>query len=464
MNKSARIAAMLLAGLLAETGLTTSAQQRESRLKKGPNISLNIQGKKDSVRTTYVNVGLLTNIQRLRGVGINIVSSVVQRDMTGFQVSGLASITGRSASGLQLGGIANVAGRNADGMMLSGLMNVAGGSADGFQMSGLGNVSGQASRGLTVGGLINVAGGQAGGVQIAGLANIAGERQNGVAIGGLMNASAAEMNGLQLSSILNISGGQARGAQLAAIGNVGVLVKGLQLSALSNIAAKEVSGLQLCGAVNIAVRTEGALQLSGLTNVCQGTARGVQLAPGNYAGEVNGVQVGLLNLCGGRVRGMQIGIVNHSKDTTAHKLGLVNVNPLTRIQLMVFAGNTSKLNAAVRFKNRHTYTMLGVGTHYLGLDDKFSGCLFYRAGIYRPLGSRLEISGDLGYFHVENFDNEDIDTPERMYSLQARVNVEYKVKSRFSLFASGGYGMTRYYDRNKFYEKKPVFEAGIVLF
>ena len=74
------------------------------------------------------------------------------------------------------------------------------------------------------------------------------------------------------------------------------------------------------------------------------------------------------------------------------------------------------------------------------------------AGLYYPIASKLELSGDLGYFHIENFENEDAETPERMYSLQARINLEYKFKSRISFFASGGYGMTRYYDKNKFYD------------
>ena len=445
MKINTRIAAIILLGCCA--GLTTPAiAQKKNKLKKGPNISLNISTQKDSVKTTYLNLGLLTNIYRLQGVGINAISSVVQSDMTGFQVSGLASITGRHASGVQLGGIANVAGAN------------------GIQISGLGNIAGNTSRGVTIGGLMNLAGDQAQGLQIAGLANIAGKSQNGIAIGGLMNVSADAMDGAQISSILNISGGKAKGAQIAAIGNVGVSVNGMQLSAISNIAAIEMKGLQLCGAVNIAVKTENALQVSGITNVCQGKLRGVQFAPGNYAGEVSGAQIGLLNLCGGHVKGVQIGIINHSKDTTAHKIGLVNINPKTRIQLMLFGGNTSKMNAAVRFKNRTTYTLLGIGTHYLDLNDKFSGCVFYRAGLYYPIAKNLELSGDLGYFHIENFENEDAETPERMYSLQARVNLEYKIKSKFSVFASGGYGMTRYYDQNKFYEKKPIIEVGVILF
>ena len=57
--------------------------------------------------------------------------------------------------------------------------------------------------------------------------------------------------------------------------------------------------------------------------------------------------------------------------------------------------------------------MLGIGTHYLDLNDKFSGCVFYRAGLYYPIASKLELSGDLGYFHIENFENEDAETPQQ---------------------------------------------------
>ena len=458
-----RIAAILL--LVYGAGMSTPAfARKKDKLKKGPNISLNISAKKDSVKTTYLNIGLLTNIYQLKGIGINVVSDIVQNDMTGFQISGLAGITGRHASGFQLSGIANVTGGNANGIMLSGLMNVAGGKANGFRFSGLGNVAGNTSGGITIGGLMNLAANKAIGIQIAGLANIAGKSQNGVAIGGLMNVSADKLNGAQVSTLLNINGGEAKGAQISGIGNVGVDVKGMQFSVIGNIAAGEIRGLQLCGAVNIADTTKNALQLSGLTNVCKSKLSGVQLALGNYAGEVSGAQIGLLNLCGGKVKGIQIGIINHSKDTTAHKLGLVNITPKTRIQMMLFAGNTGKLNAAVRFKNRRSYTMLGIGTHYLGLNEKFSGCAFYRAGLYYPIAPKLELSGDLGYSHIENFENEDAETPERMYSLQAQINLEYKFKSRISFFASGGYGMTRYYNKNKCYEKKPIFEAGVILF
>ncbi len=273
-----------------------------------------------------------------------------------------------------------------------------------------------------------------------------------------------QLNGASINAIFNIVRQDMTGAQIGGLANVAHDVKGAQVSAISNMAAGDVTGVQLSVITNTAVSTKKVLQLSGIANICTREMRGIQLAYGNYAGEVHGLQLGLFNMCGGRVRGMQIGLVNYSKDSTAHRLGLVSITPKTRIQMMGFVGNTSKTNLAVRFKNRYTYTLLGIGTHYLDLNDKFSGCLFYRAGAFIPINRKFELSGDLGFFHIENFENENAETPERMYSLQIRVNLEYKLGRKLSLFASGGYGVTRYYDKNKYYERKPIIEAGIILF
>ncbi len=283
-----------------------------------------------------------------------------------------------------------------------------------------------------------------------------------VSVGLISNVG--RMHGVGVNAIFSIVRNEMLGVQIGGLANVAHDVSGIQLSALSNMSAGEVRGVQLAPVTNIAVSTRHALQLSGIANVCTREMHGMQMAYGNYAGEVDGLQLGVVNLCGGEVRGIQIGLVNYSAEPSSHKIGLVNITPATRIHMMVFGGNTSKTNLAVRFKNRYTYTILGGGTHYLDLNDKFSGCLFYRAGTYLTLSPRFTLSGDLGFFHVENFENESVETPERMYSLQARINLEYKLGARLSLFASGGYGMTRYYDDNKFYERKPIFEAGILLF
>ena len=77
-----------------------------------------------------------------------------------------------------------------------------------------------------------------------------------------------------------------------------------------------------------------------------------------------------------RAKGLQIGLFNYYKEKLdGFQLGLVNANPQTKVQLMFFGGNATKLNVGARFKNRLFYTILGGGTHYLDFGDKFSAAL-----------------------------------------------------------------------------------------
>ena len=113
--------------------------------------------------------------------------------------------------------------------------------------------------------------------------------------------------------------------------------------------------------------------------------------------------------------------LNYTRDTIAKKIGLVNINPKTTIDYMAFAGTTSKINGALRFRNRSTYNIIGIGSHYMGLDSKFSGAIYYRLGQYFNITPRLSLSGDVGYYHIETF-NDHADKPKRLYSLQAHLN------------------------------------------
>lgn len=410
-----------------------SAQMQHKKKGKSPNVSLNIsKTTHDSLKTSYINLGLLTNVYQLKGFGINIISNVTKTNVTGVQISGLANMCGRNVSGFQVAGLTNINGYNTSGMSASGLINLLGNDGRGVLLSGGINVAGKSLSGMTLGGLLNIAGDSFKGFTFGGLANVAGNNTSGLSISGLLNVNGANMYGAQISSLLNVNGNDADGIQLSALGNVSVNLNGIQVGALTNIAAEEMKGIQL------------------------GTV--------NYASHVKGIQIGLANVCKGNVKGVQLGLVNYSKDTATVKLGLVNVNPRTRIQMMIYGGNTSKFNLAVRFLNRHTYTILGAGAPYLHMNDKFSGTVFYRAGLYWNPTKNFRLSGDLGYYHVENFKNKDVDTPKRMYSLQARINVEYQLTKKFGIFASGGYGLTRYYNLDKTYEKKPIIEVGFLLF
>jgi len=389
----------------------------------------------DSSQTTYFNLGIVSKMNQLKGIGLNGFNCFTANSAYGIQVSGLSNIVKGSTKGIQLGGLTNITGENSSGIIGSGIVNITGNSQKGIEMAGLMNIIGNSSKGLLLSGLMNITGsGSSGvaiagvmnlegnstakGIKIAGLSNIIGNDQTGIALGGLMNITGNNMKGIQMASLINIVGGQADGLQFSGLGNVGVHIRGVQVAGLSNIARS------LCGG-----------------------------------------QVGLLNIAEDVTDGIQVGLVNYSKSSAMAKLGLVNVNPNTHYQLMIFGGNTSKGNVAVRFKNDLFYTILGIGDHYLGLNKKISGSIFYRTGLGFEVCRNLFLSGDIGYQHIETFSNKNENNiPARMYALQARANVEYHFTKKFGIFTSGGYSVTNYYTQSRTFSKKPIVEAGIILF
>ncbi len=237
--------------------------------------------------------------------------------------------------------------------------------------------------------------------------------------------------------------------------------KGVQLSTFTNMSAGPLKGLQLSGISNITRGMEKGIQLSSLLNVSSDYMRGLQLGAANYADSLNGTQIGLINVALSHPKGWQVGVVNITRDTIAHKLGLVNVNPNTTIDYLFYAGTASKGNVGIRYRNRSTYSIIGVGTHYMGLDKKFSGALTYRIGQYFNLSPRFSLSGDVGFQHIETFGHESAGKPERLYSLQVRLNADYQLTRRLGVFASVGYGDTRYYHHSKRYRHRMILEGGL---
>ncbi len=236
---------------------------------------------------------------------------------------------------------------------------------------------------------------------------------------------------------------------------------GVQLSVASNTSAHQFNGLQLSGISNITAGMDKGMQLSAILNVSSAMQRGLQLGAINYADSLNGAQVGLFNIARKRPKGWQVGFVNLSYDSIGHKIGLVNINPMTTIDYMLYGGTSTKANIAARFRNKNSYSIFGVGTHFMGLDSKFSGALFYRLGLYKQLSPKWSVSGDVGYYHVETFSKHNSERPERLYSLQARINADYQFSKKVGAFASVGWGVTRYYDRNETYRNRPLAELGL---
>ena len=377
--------------LLAGTGYArTGRQQSAHKEKTGINLSLwkNLSTQRtDTVGSTFFNLGIFSAMNRLNGLGVNVLGAVTGRDMNGVQISGISNMVGGSMRGVQVAGITNINGNNLSGLSVSGLVGITGNHAWGMVFSGLANITGDNSNGMIVGGLLNITGEKTAGVQLSGLANISGGNFSGVTISGLLNVVGDDMKGLQISGLGNITGG---------------------------------------------------------------TSAGVQLSPLNVAVRAKGLQIGLINYYKEKLDGFQ--------------LGLVNANPDTKVQMMVYGGNVTPANIGVRFKNQLFYTILGAGSMYQGLNDKFSASASYRAGLSFPIYKGLSISGDLGYQHIETFDNKDEVIPGRLYALQARANLEYQLTKKFGIFATGGYGLTRFYNKSGNYDKGAIIEAGIVLF
>lgn len=330
-------------------------------------------------------------------VNIGLYSSINR--LNGISLNMLGGNVREKAYGLQTSGLWNT----------TSLMN-------GLQIAGLANVNATEMKGVSVAGLVSINGNCTHGVTAAGLANIGGNNQKGVSIGGLLNIAGNNSAGLQLSAMANISGGN---------------IRGMSASGLLNIAGTNMHGMQLAT----------------LLNVTGEEMQGIQIGLGNFATKARGLQIGLINYYQTKMDGLQ--------------LGLVNANPHTEVTWMLFGGNDTKLNLGARFKNNLLYTILGAGMPYFGFNDRLAAAFFYRAGIEVPLLKRLSLSGDIGFRHIETFANHKHDIPARLYSLQGRVNLSYRLTGNLSVFATGGYSWDREYRRNSTFRHGTIWEGGI---
>lgn len=357
-----------------------------------------------------INLSLWKDVatQRTDTVGstwLNIGLFSAMNRLQGAGINALAAVTARDVCGVQLSGLSSIVGDNLRGIQVAGVTNIIGEDLTGVSLSGLVNIVGGSARGVSFAGLTNIVSDNGSGLMMGGLLNITGDQSTGIHLAGIGNICSEDMAGVSLGGLLNVTGGQ---------------MKGVQLSALGNVVADRMKGVQV-GAANVVIHGRG-------------------------------LQIGLINYYCESFKGLQ--------------LGLVNANPDTRVQLMAYAGNGTLANVAARFKNRLFYTIVGTGFCYLDPSDRFSTTLLYRAGLElpRPLFSRLYLSGDLGYQHIETFHSERNGLPARLYSLQARLNLEYRLTRALGLFVSGGYGGSRYYNRSITYDKGVLLEGGVVLF
>ena len=98
--------------LLAGTGhARTGRQQSAHKGKTGINLSLwkNLSTQRtDTVGSTFFNLGIFSAMNRLNGLGVNVLGAVTGRDMNGVQISGISNMVGGSMRGVQVAGITKI--------------------------------------------------------------------------------------------------------------------------------------------------------------------------------------------------------------------------------------------------------------------------------------------------------------------------------------------------------------------
>lgn len=77
---------------------------------------------RDTVGSTFFNLGIFSAMNRLNGLGVNVLGAVTGRDMNGVQISGISNMVGGSMRGVQVAGITNINGNNLSGLSVSGLV------------------------------------------------------------------------------------------------------------------------------------------------------------------------------------------------------------------------------------------------------------------------------------------------------------------------------------------------------
>jgi len=267
------------------------------------------------------------------------------------------------------------------------------------------------------------------------------------------------LSGLQITPTLGVAS-EMKGVQIAGLSTLAGQMNGFQLAVINNSSLLPMKGFQLSGISNVAAGVKRGMQLS-TTNISDGEMRGLQLGGYNFAHDLSGAQIGVINAANKVGKGWQVGLVNYSRDSVRHKLGLVNIGANTKLDFMAFGGTASKINFAARFRNKHTYSMVGVGLLYTSFTDEFSGSLFYRYGAYKQLSPKWMLSADAGFYHVESFEKNTSDKSRDLYSLQAHFNVDYQLSPAIGIYASAGVGETRFWHHNEHYKTSFVGQLGL---
>jgi Caspase domain len=222
-------------------------------------------------------------------------------------------------------------------------------------------------------------------VQVSLTAAVAGE------IGGMQTgiiaAVAERVDGAQLSAAVAVAEG-VDGAQLSAGVATAQTVDGAQLAAGVAV-ARSVAGAQVAAGVAVSDAVSGWQSGAGAAIVGEGS--GLQTAGGfTFARHFRGVQLAPINIAG-QVDGAQIGVINIARDAD-ESIAVIAINGAGYNHLWLAPNLMAPASAGLTWGGKHFYTGLELG---MPLSPEQSWHKWLGLGWHQQTAGRLWVDGDL---------------------------------------------------------------------
>lgn len=250
---------------------------------------------------------------------------------------------------------------------------------------------------------------------------------------GLAATSAYRVEGLQTAIAAAWTEESIAGIQ-AAVGGVWAKgkVAGIQAALGPAIANGDMRGMQ-SGAVSLGLARVQGLQIGAFAHAKQ--LAGAQIGGVVHAGSGRGVQAGLVSVTKGELRGVQLGLVTYADQADA-ALALVPITKQGGVHLTAWTSDTAVFNAALRFRARKTYTLLGGGVHPFSDGAAWQAGLGLGGPLYAARRFRVEL--DNSVFFV----NRGLRVSEQPYLLDTlRLSIAWTPAKRFALWAGASFNV-----------------------
>lgn len=203
-------------------------------------------------------------------------------------------------------------------------------------------------------------------------------------------------------------------------------VAGVQAAIGLTLARDDMRGMQ-SAALNLALGRALGLQLGAVAYARE--LVGVQASGVNVVGSGRGMQAGLVSISKGEFRGLQVGLVTYAEQADA-AIALVPITKQGGVHVDVWTSDTAVFNAALRFRARKTYTLLGGGVH------PFSDGAAWQVGtglgghLYATRRFRVELDNSIYYV------NRGLEVGDPGYLLDTlRLSAGWTPAKRFAIWA-----------------------------